>query len=110
MNRYLKFLQYKHELDDAFIEKYAIDQRCLKFLEIIATSELNSMPMTITQLMHEHQFGSPATIHRSLKKLRNSNLLIFLHKETNYRTKYPSLINESKIYFESTSRLLLKSL
>ena len=108
MNAYINFLEIKLHLDDAFIKKYGIDQRSIKLLESIAIGELNSSPMTVTELMHAGQFGSPATIHRSLSTLRDSKLLVFLHQGTNFRTKYPALTKESKEYFENISKILLK--
>jgi hypothetical protein len=108
MSGYVNFLKIKHQFDDVFIKKYVIDQRSIKLLEFIATGQLNSSPMTVSQLMHAGQFGSPATIHRSLSRLRDSNLLVFLHEGTNFRTKYPALTKDSKEYFESISKILLK--
>jgi hypothetical protein len=107
MSVYINFLDTRHSIDDVLFKKYGIDQRCINLLESIARGQLNSSPLTVSQLMHAGQFGSPATIHRSLSKLRDSNLLVFLHKGTNHRTKYPALTKESKEYFESLSRVLL---
>lgn len=107
MSVYVNFLDTRHGIDDVFLKKYGIDQRCINLLESIARSQLNSSPMTVSKLMHSGQFGSPATIHRSLSKLRDSNLIVFLHKGTNYRTKYPALTKESKEYFESLTKVLL---
>ena len=108
MSGYVNFLKIKHQFDEVFIKKYAIDQRFIKLLESISTGQLNSSPMTVTELMHAGQFGSPATIHRSLSTLRDSKLLVFLHQGTNFRTKYPALTKESKEYFENISKILLK--
>ena len=107
MNVYINFLDTRHSIDDVFLEKYGVDQRCINLLESIARGQLNSSPMTVTQLMHTGRFGSPATIHRSLSKLRDSNLLVFLHKGNSKKKKYPALTTESKEYFENLSRVLL---
>ena len=77
MSLYINFLKTKHSLDDVFLKKYGVDQRCMHLLQSIALGQLNSSPMTVSQLMHAGQFGSPATIHRSLSKLKDSNLLVF---------------------------------
>ena len=107
MDGYIKFLQLKNHIDDAFIEKYGVDQRSIKLLESIAIAELNSSPMMVSQLMHEGQFGSPATIHRSLSTLRDSNLLVFVHQGTDRKTKYPALTKESKEHLDNIFRVFL---
>jgi hypothetical protein len=107
MSAYVKFLEIKLHLDDAFIKKYGIDQRSIKLLEYIAIGELNSSPMIVTQLMHGGQFGSPATIHRSLSTLRDSKLLVFLHQGTDRKTKYPALTRESKEHLDNVFRVFL---
>lgn len=107
MNKYVKFLEIKLHLDNAFTKKYGVDQRSIKLLESIAIAELNSSPMMVSQLMHEGQFGSPATIHRSLSTLRDSNLLVFVHQGTDLKTKYPSLTQESKEHLDNVFRVFL---
>jgi hypothetical protein len=109
MRAYVKFLEIKLHLDDAFIKKYGIDQRSIKLLEYIAIGELNSSPMIVTQLMHEGQFGSPATIHRILSALRDSNLLVFVHQGTDRKTKYPALTRVSKEHLDNVFRVFLSS-
>ena len=81
----------------------------MKLLESIAIGELNSSPRTVTQLMNEGQYGSPATIHWSLPTLRDSKLLVFLHEGTDWKTKYPALTWESKEYFDNVFRVFLIS-
>ena len=107
MDSYIKFLQLKNHIDDAFIEKYGVDQRSIKLLESIAIAEDNSSSMTVTQLMNGGKFGSPATIHRTLSDLRDLNLLVFLNQGTNFRRKYPALTKDSREYFDNISKILL---
>lgn len=107
MNAYIKFLEIKLHLDNAFTKKYGVDQRSIKLLESIAIGELNSSPMMVTQLMHGGQFGSPATIHRSLSTLRDSKLLVFLNQGTDRKTKYPALTKESKEHLDNVFRVFL---
>jgi hypothetical protein len=76
MKIYLKFVNLTHALEDKFVRTYSIDQRGMKLLETISIHHSQERSMKITDLMILKQFGSPASIHKSLRLLRDSGLVL----------------------------------
>lgn len=106
---YLNFLKIKHYLEDSFIEKMMIDRRSIRLLEYITIENLISQKVTVSQVINIERFGSPATIHRSLLKLRDSHLLFFAHKENNFRSKYPTATKITMAYFKILNDAMINS-
>ena len=107
MKPYFNFLFFKHHINDTFMEKYDIDEGCIQLLELIFIRQSNLTALSVTEIMKINQFGSPATIHRKLHKLLDANLLIFLIRGTNKRTKYPTLTPNAIDYFNFFSKEII---
>jgi hypothetical protein len=90
------------------MKKYDINESCIDLLELIYIRQFNITAMSVTEIMEINQCGSPATIHRKLSRLRDANLLIFLYRETDKRTKYPSLTKDAIEYFNNFSKEIMK--
>lgn len=100
MNAYLKFLRVSHELEDSFINSAAIGLRELKLAEFVALRYRLNLPLTVTETMHASRYGSPAAIHRALRKLQDAGAILIFSKDGNRRTKYLMPSDLTLHYFE----------
>jgi hypothetical protein len=98
-----KFLKLKHNSEGLFFEKYAITRRSLAVLEFLIIQKYANKELTVSEIMAISKLGSPAAIFKSLKCLRESRLLIFLNKNNNLRSKYPTLTVEAVKFFDDIS-------
>ncbi len=109
MKIYLRFVNVVHALEDEFVRMNSIDTRGVKLLEVISIKHWQEQSLKTTDLMTLSQFGSPAAIHRSLRTLRDSGLVLDYFKGKDRRTKFlhPSEIANS--YYSQLGAVLLES-
>ncbi len=110
MKIYLKFVNLTHALEDEFVRTHSIDQRGVKLLEAISIHNAQERSMKITDLIILKQFGSPAAIHKSLRLLRDSGLVLDFYKGKDRRAKYFCLSEIANVYYSQLGAVLLESL
>ena len=109
MTSYLRFVNVAHSLEDEFVLTNSIDQRGVKLLETISIHHSQEQSLKITDLMTLAQFGSPAAIHRSLRLLRDSGLVLDFYKGTDRRAKYLCASEIANFYYSQLGAVLLES-
>lgn len=105
----VQFFNLAHALEDEFVRAHSIDQRGVKLLETISIYHSQEQSLKTTKLMTLSQFGSPAVIHRSLRKLRDSGLVLDFYMGKDRKTKFlhPSEIANS--YHAQLGTVLMES-
>jgi len=109
MTIYLTFVNVVHALEDEFVRTNSIDQRGVKLLETISIHHSKERSLKTTDLMALAQFGSPAAIHRSLRLLRDSGLVLDFYKGKDRRAKYLCLSKVANSYYSQLGAVLLES-
>ena len=109
MKMYLKFANLTHALEDEFVRTHSIDQRGVKLLETISIHHSQEQSLKTTDLMTLAQFGSPAAIHRSLRLLRDSGLVLDFYKGIDSRAKYLCSSEIANSYYSKLGAVLLES-
>jgi Fe2+ or Zn2+ uptake regulation protein len=109
MKIYLRFVNLIHALEAEFVRTHSIDQRGVKLLETISIHHSQERSLKITDLMTLAQFGSPATIHRSLRLLRDSGLVLDFYKGRDRRTKYLCSSEIANYYYSQLGAVLMES-
>lgn len=110
MTIYLRFVNLAHALEDEFVRTHFIDLRGLKLLETISIHHSQERSLKVTDLMTLRQFGSPAAIHKSLRLLRDSGLVLDFYKGKDRRAKYFCLSEIANVYYSQLGAVLLESL
>lgn len=106
---YLKFANVVHALEDEFVRTHSIDQRGVKLLETISIHHSQEQSLKTTDLMTLAQFGSPAAIHRSLRLLRDSGLVLDFYKGRDRRAKYLCSSEIANSYYSQIGKALIES-
>lgn len=102
MTKYLRFIDLKHKLDQEFMRLHSVGQLEMRLLEMISVSASLDQWRKVTDVMVSNHLGSPATIHRSLRLLRDSGLALVFHRGRDQRTKY---LQASEIVYVYYSQL-----
>ena len=108
MNLYLNFLALKQKIEDEFVLKHGLDTRHLWLLAEVGRAAYLNQPLMTSDLLKLSKYGSPATIHRGLRVLRDLGLVLNSHQRGNRRTKYLVLSQISRDYYSELSALFFK--
>lgn len=99
---YLRFLQLVATVDelsglDGFDanEKVLFDSLCLRWSQ--------GKAMTVREAISQASLGSPATLHKRLKRLIAKQLIVAAHEGQDKRTKYLVLSEKGQAYVELLS-------
>jgi hypothetical protein len=109
MKIYLRFVNLAHALEDEFVRTHFIDLRGLKLLETISIHHSQERSLKVTDLMTLTQFGSPAAIHKSLRLLRDSGLVLDFHKLKDRRAKYLCSSEIANSHYSKLGAVLMES-
>ena len=71
MSSYLKFINQMRQIDETF----SLGQYELRLLDLAAQAYFSDQPIRVQDLIIQKNRASQATLHASLKKLLNKNLL-----------------------------------
>lgn len=108
MTPYFRFVNSKHVLEDELRHGHEIDKRGLQLLEVIALKYAENEPLMITEVMCFSKLGSPAAIHRSLRRLVDAGLIKVFFKGKNRRTKYLSVSDKATQHFGLLGEALIE--
>ena len=100
---YIKFLKNKHDIDHVLNFKFSLNLLDLKILETIAISNFQNQSLNVSDIMRMSTIASPATIHKSMKRLLDKKLIIFVFKNSKYKIKYLNISSLGGNYFSSLS-------
>ena len=109
MNSYLKFLELKQQIEEEFVLRYGLDARGLSLLAEVGRASFLKQPLTTSDLMKLSKCGSPATIHKCLRMLKEVGLVLDFHQGGNRRTKYLALNQVVENYYSQLNELIFKS-
>ena len=98
---YIRFLKNKHDIDLILNFKFSINSLDLKVLETIAISNFQNQNLNVSDIMRISTIASPATIHKSIKRLLDKKLIFFIFKNSNYKIKYLNISSLGGNYFSS---------
>ncbi len=107
-NLYLHFFNLQQVVHSK--EQPHIDLESRKILENIAWHYESGKALSVTEVMDLSHIASAATIHRKLDLLRDLGLIKSIHLGENRRTKYMAPTKLSSHYFDSLSKLMLKTI
>jgi Fe2+ or Zn2+ uptake regulation protein len=110
MSIFLRFVNLTQRLEDEFVRTHSIDQRGVKVLEAIAIRHSQDQSLMTTDVMALSQFGSTATIYRSLWTLRDSGLVSVFHKGSDRRAKYLRPSDIAMSYYSQLGASLMESI
>lgn len=99
MISYLRLIEKLHGLEDEFIRRHLIDRRGVKLLEAIALKHADNQSLMTTDVMKLSEFGSPAAIHRSLRRLRDASLVLDFYRGKDRRAKYLCVSSKTHEYY-----------
>ena len=109
LNNYLKFLALTYDLNGSRYD-INVDPIALELLKLIFIHSAVNAPLSISNAMQKHTLGSPATLHRKIRKLHQANLIELTHMGNNKRTKYIILSKKAENYFIKVSSIMDKVL
>jgi hypothetical protein len=98
---YVRFLKNKHDIDLILNFKFCLNLLDLRILETIAIFNFQNQNLNVSDIMRMSEIASPATIHRSMKKLLDKKLIFFVFKNSNQKIKYLNISPLGGDYFGS---------
>ena len=104
-NYYLNSLNILKAVDKNAVA-LELDPTSKLVLEEIALGVARGELLTVTDVMRLTQIASPATLHRKLEHLINTNLVTAVFEGHNRRTKYMSLTSNGEQYFKHLSDVI----
>jgi hypothetical protein len=107
-NIYLKFLNLRYSSAKLTLPD-PIDLLSLEIFNVIGLSNFKGNKVKITELMSMAHIGSPATIHRKIKILRDLKLVNSIFQGNDRRSKYLIPSAKGSKYFKTLDMLMLKS-
>lgn len=106
---YLRFIELCHAIDSAQTTPQ-LDLMAYRLLDSIAIAHNKNTPMTVTEAMSLTSIASPATLHRKLDALRESDLIETVFDATNRRTKFIVLTKSAHKRYEDLGHQLIHAL
>ena len=103
---YLRFLNFSRAVDIQKSPVKKIDSTALLLLNEIAVQHHDGKNITVTEAMLLSNIASPATIHRKLTELLESDLIEQVFEGKNRRTKYLVPTKEADSYFAKMSKAI----
>ena len=100
-SNYIRFLKNKHDIDLILKFKFCLNLLDLKILETIAIFNFQNQNLNVSDIMRISTIASPATIHKSIKRLLDKKLIFYVFKNSNYKIKYLNISPLGGDYFGS---------
>ena len=105
-NAYIRFLELSAQAVTGNADTAAIDANEKAFFEFLVLNWHAGHPMSVRQAIYMDSFGSPATLHKRLVKLRQKGYLALQNVPTDRRIKLLVPSTEGFRYFELQGRNL----
>ncbi|WP_295523509.1 hypothetical protein [Limnohabitans sp. Rim8] len=107
--KYLRFLKLTQSVKSTHIgvqltpmETHVLQEVALRYFEERA--------LTVSEALALKDLGSPATMHKRIKRLRHAGLLSFKQEDTDHRTKYLIATPLATLHFERMGEAMHKAL
>jgi DNA-binding MarR family transcriptional regulator len=110
LSAYFQFFELKREIEQAINVNPCLDANEMCLLEHIAVKDAADEALTVVEVMRTSDIGSPATLHRRLRKLRQHGLVEVRSVAGDKRVKHLHLTSASKNYFDLLNDAVLKVL
>ena len=102
---YLRFLQLTRTIQ-ALPDGLVMDANESALLEAIVVRWYEEDPMTVREAINLTTFGSPATLHKRISRLREKDLLSNFNIEGDKRAKYLVPTSRTLDYFNQLGRTM----
>jgi hypothetical protein len=107
---YIGYLQKASAISSEFIQNNGLEQRDLRILEIIFINSFEpNSHLRVIDVIEITDFGSKATIHRCLIRMREAEVIEFFHEPGNYRVKYLKPAKKALSYFSKLEQAMLNA-
>jgi len=105
-NSYFQFLINSHDLDINGKSSRHVDSTSTLLLNEIALQHFKQKPLTVSQAMNLSFIAGPATIHRKIKELQKTGLVVLSYSGLNRRTKYLIPTDTAYSHFKKMSEAM----
>lgn len=105
---YLRFLSQKQTVESA-AGSGLLDDIEERLLQIVAQAHLNNADLSVTDLMQRTEIASPATLHKRLQSLRESELISIEPVPNAYPRKAVTLTAKAVNYYNKLGTEMKKA-
>ncbi len=97
---------------ESFLADHPISELTLyeiKLLELISIAHENCTPLSVGQALSLKLIGSPARVHKMLRRLLDKNFICHVHADRNFRKKFLQPCALAYEYFDLMGKLLIRA-
>jgi len=106
---FFRFLKLTQEVNRKLLDS-ELTPRENHLLQEVVLCYFENRALTVRQALALDELGSPATLHKRIKRLRHAGLLSFKQEDTDHRTKYLIATPLATLHFERIGEAMHKAL